>query len=77
MSLRGIGHQNNIDQAYISSAAWRSTCRCSFGGNLYTFQICTISLQLEQLQCVNNKKNSQFLVGHICVGKFTFIKIGF
>ena len=38
--------------------------------------ICTISLQLEQLQCVNNKKNCQFLVGHICVGKFTFIKIG-
>ena len=36
-----------------------------------------MSLQLEQLQCVNNKKNCQFLVGHICVGKFTFIKIGF
>ena len=34
-----------------------------------------MSLQLEQLQCVNNKKNCQFLVGHICVGKFTFIKI--
>ena len=68
--------QNNINQAYISSAARRSTCWCSFGGNLYTLKICNISLHLEQLHCVNNENNCQFLVGHIYVGKFTFIKSG-
>ena len=77
LSLRSIGYQSNIDEAYILSAVQRSTSWCSFGGNLYTFEICNISLHLEQLQCVNNKNNCQFLVGHICVGKFTFIKIGF
>ena len=68
--------QNNINQSYILSAAQRSTSRCSFGGNLYTFQICNISLHLEELQCINNKNNCQFLVGNICAGKFIFIKIG-
>ena len=34
-------------------------------------------LHLEQPQCVNTKTCCEFLVGDICVCKFTLIKIGF
>ena len=68
--------RNNIYENISSASQW-STTWCSFSVILYTFNVCNKSLHLEWLQCVNIKNNCQFLVGHICVGKFTFIKIGF
>ena len=63
--------QNNIYETDISSAAHRST------RILYKSNFCNKLLHLKKCQCVNIKNNCQFLVGHIYVSKFTFIKIGF
>ena len=69
--------QNNIYATDISSAAQRSTKRSSFEGILYTFNVCNKVLHLKTFQCVNIKNNCQFLLEHIHVTRFTFIKFSF
>ena len=50
---------------------------CSFAGILYTFNVCNISLHLQLLKCVHIKNAILFLVAHICVDEFTFLKSKF
>ena len=47
----------------------------SFAGILYIFKVCNRSLYL--VQSVNIKDSLQFLLKHVSVGKFIFIKFRF
>ena len=69
--------QNNIYETHISSAARLSSKLSYFGGILYKSNCWNKFLHLKKFQCVNIKNNCQFLLGHIHVSKFTFIKVGF
>ena len=69
--------QNNIYKTDISSVAHRSTKWISFPWTLYIFNVCNKFLHLKKFQCVNLKNNCQFLLQHIHVSKFSFIKVGF
>ena len=44
------------------------------GEILYKSNFCKKFLHLKKFQCVNIKNNCQFLVGHVHVSQFTFIK---
>ena len=69
--------QNNIFKTYLSSAAQQSTSWCSFAGIFYIFNVCNISLRLEELQCATIKNSWKFLLRHTCVDKFAFIGLAF